>query len=251
MKNKCILVTGCSGLLGTAVTKNLIKQGANVIATDINPQNLEKYFWEVFPESRKNIQLLSLDINNEKAVVDLFKNLHHLDGAINCTYPRNKQYGKSFFDVSLNSFNENVALHLGSAFLFTQQAAHYFTKHRTPFSLINVSSVYGVIPPRFDIYDNTTMTMPVEYAVIKSALLHLNKYVVNYICDSNFRINSISPGGIKDSQPENFQQAYKNHTHGKGMLDITDVLGAITFLLSDESKFITGQNIIIDDGFCL
>ncbi|MNI21023.1 Glucose 1-dehydrogenase B [compost metagenome] len=153
--------------------------------------------------------------------------------------------------MSLASFNENISLHLGSAFLFTQQCASYFKAHETAFSLVNISSIYGVVAPKFDIYNNTKMTMPVEYAAIKSAIQHLSKYAVAYVNDSRFRVNNVSPGGIFDNQPETFCQAYKSHTHGAGMLDVTEIIGSIMFLLSEQSRYVTGQNIIVDDGFSL
>lgn len=93
--------------------------------------------------------------------------------------------------------------------------------------------------------------MPVEYAAIKSGLLHLNKYAVKYVSNSYFRINSVSPGGIFDSQPAAFLEAYKKKTHGAGMLDVRCMVGSIVYLLSDQSKFVTGQNIVVDDGFSL
>ncbi|MEX6326912.1 oxidoreductase [Providencia hangzhouensis] len=192
-----------------------------------------------------------LDITNEISVKNLFSQYQQLDGAINTTYPRNKNYGKHFFDVTLESFNENLSLHLGSAFLFTQQCASYFQKTKRSFSLVNISSIYGMVAPKFDIYNNTTMTMPVEYAAIKSAIQHLNKYVVSYINDSRFRINCVSPGGIFDHQPESFLQAYKENTHGAGMLKVDEIIGSILFLLSDQSKYVTGQNIVVDDGFSI
>ena len=95
------------------------------------------------------------------------------------------------------------------------------------------------------------MTMPVEYAAIKSAIIHLNKYVAAYVNNSKFRVNSVSPGGILDAQPETFLNRYKEKSLGKGMLDIDDIVGAVVFLLSDKTKYINGQNIIIDDGFTL
>ena len=95
------------------------------------------------------------------------------------------------------------------------------------------------------------MTTPVEYAAIKSALIHLSKYVVNYVSDSKFRINCVSPGGIFDNQPEDFINAYKANTYGNGMLDVSDVCGGILFFLSEQSKFANGQNLIIDDGFSI
>ncbi|ENO1894603.1 SDR family oxidoreductase, partial [Vibrio vulnificus] len=118
-------------------------------------------------------------------------------------------------------------------------------------SLVNISSIYGVVAPKFEIYNNTPMTMPVEYAAIKSAIQHLNKYVVSYVNDSRFRINCVSPGGIFDHQPEAFLQAYKEKTHGAGMLDVEEVVGSVLFLLSEQSRYVTGQNIVVDDGFSL
>jgi len=130
-----------------------------------------------------------------------------------------------------------------------QQCASYFIRTEKAFSLVNVSSVYGVIAPKFEIYENTAMTMPVEYAAIKSGLIHLSKYVAKYISNSMFRVNVVSPGGLYDGQPESFLQKYKDNTFGKGMLNVDDVLGSIIFLLSDNSLSINAQNIIVDDGF--
>jgi NAD(P)-dependent dehydrogenase (short-subunit alcohol dehydrogenase family) len=135
--------------------------------------------------------------------------------------------------------------------LLAQQCAAYFLRNQQKLSLVNISSIYGVITPKFDIYDNTSITMPVEYAAIKSAIIHLNRYVTAYVNNSLFRVNSVSPGGIFDDQPIEFLDKYKEQTLGKGMLDIEDVMGTIMFLLSEQSKYINGQNIIVDDGFTL
>ncbi|WP_445946104.1 oxidoreductase [Shewanella sp.] len=250
--DKKILVAGAGGLLGSKIVKFALEQGAQVIAADINVDLMyEKLSLQDIDLKKTNILLHELDVTNEQSVKHFFANQTNLSGAVNSTYPRNKTYGSHFFDVSLDSFNENLALHLGSAFLFTQQCAAYFKDKQKPFSLVNISSIYGVIAPKFYIYDNTPMTMPVEYAAIKSAILHLNKYAVSYVNDSRFRVNSVSPGGIFDKQPKAFLEAYKKSTHGEGMLDVEAIIGSILFLLSEQSKFVTGQNIIVDDGFSL
>lgn len=250
LENKKILVAGAGGLLGASVVVEALSQGAEVIASDINLSVLSDKLSKLGVDLKdKNLSLKSLDVTNELEVKVFFNEQEGITGAVNCTYPRNKTYGAHFFDVKLDSFNENLSLHLGSAFLFTQQCAAYFKERNEPFSLVNISSIYGVIAPKFEIYEGTEMSMVPEYAAIKSAILHLNKFAVAYISDSRFRVNSVSPGGIYDSQPEEFIAAYKRQTHGTGMLDVNDVTGSIIFLLSDQSKFITGQNIIVDDGF--
>lgn len=250
LENKKILVIGAAGLLGSNVVKSSQRLGAKVIAADLClDAMLKKLNDSVIDLDR--ITFERLDITNSSDVANLFEKYGDIDGAVNCTYPRNKAYGAHFFDVELNSFNENVTLHLGSAFLFTQQCAKYFKQHEKAFSLVNIASVYGVIAPKFEVYESTGMTMPVEYAAIKSAILHLSKYAVKYVNNSRFRINSISPGGIFDNQPRRFVTAYTENTHGAGMLDVSEFMGTICFLLSDDSKFITGQNIVVDDGFSL
>ena len=86
---------------------------------------------------------------------------------------------------------------------------------------------------------------------IKSALINLSKYVIKYVCDSKFRINVVSPGGVLDKQPEIFIKAYKRNSLGKGMLEAKDVIKPILFLLSSQSEYLNGQNIIVDDGFSI
>ncbi len=247
-----IVIAGAGGLLGARVVASALEQGARVVAVDIDLEAMStKLTTQGCDLDSPNLQLVRLDVTNEIELKAFFIDYKGITGAVNGTYPRNKTYGAHFFDVSLASFNENLSLHLGSTFLFTQQCAAYFKVHEEPFSLVNISSIYGVIAPKFKVYNNTPMTMPVEYAAIKSAILHLNKYVSAYVNDSRFRINSVSPGGLFDNQDEHFLKAYKEETRGTGMLEVDDVVGSIIFLLSTQSKFVVGQNIVVDDGFSL
>ena len=245
-----ILVIGAAGLLGREVVLSLLEQGATVIAADINMEQLNCRFQEPLSRSDK-LTLAPLDITDEESVKTFFGAISNLQGVVNCAYPRNSEYGKAFLDVSYASFNDNMSLHLGSAFLILQQSAQLFNRLKSPLSVVNMASIYGVIAPKFELYNETSMTMPVEYAAIKSAIVHLNKYVSAYIKDSRFRVNSVSPGGLMDAQDERFLTRYKQRTRGTGMLGAADMVGAVVFLLSKQSQFMTGQNLIIDDGFTL
>jgi len=248
---KKIFVAGAGGLLGVATVEAILKDGGMVVAGDLNLGQMQDRLKASFSQYGDKLKLLEFDITDEANVISCFTSIKDLDGAVNCTYPRNKQYGDHFFDVSLASFNDNVSMHLGSAFTFMQQCAAYFKRTERTFSLVNVASIYGVVAPKFDIYKGTAMTVPVEYAAVKSSIIFLNQYVANYIADSRFRVNSVSPGGLFDSQPGTFLKAYKENTHGRGMLDRNDISGTILFLLSSHSGAITGQNIVVDDGFSL
>lgn len=252
LENKKIIIAGAGGLLGSKLASAALVAGAEVIATDKDTSLITRRLPP--PVDHRHIErlhLVELDVNNESQIRRFFDSAQGVSGAVNCTYPRTPSYGMHFFDVTLDSFNENVSAHLGSAFLFSQQCAAYFLRTGSDFSLVNIASIYGVCAPKFDVYKDTNMTMPVEYAAIKSAIVQLGRYISAYVRDSRFRVNTVSPAGILDNQPSSFLEAYRRNTNGRGMLDADDVVGAILFLLSNQSRFITGQNIIVDDGFTL
>jgi NAD(P)-dependent dehydrogenase (short-subunit alcohol dehydrogenase family) len=252
MNDKKYLIIGGGGLLGSTLISALIESNANVIAVDRDLPHMENTLSSLgITHSPDKMELRSIDVTDESQISSLFKDLGHLDGVVNCSYPKNKNYGASFFQVSLENFNENVSLHLGSAFLIMRESAAYFERRKHPFSLVNIGSIYGSCAPDFRIYNDTDMTTPVEYAAIKSAIIHLNKYVATYVSNSNFRVNSVSPGGLLANQPKSFLDLYKSKTLGQGMLMPEDVIGSILFLLSDASSYINGQDLLVDDGFSL
>ena len=160
LENKRILVVGAGGLLGCKLVSHLLKQQAAVVAVDINTENMtQRLESNGVKVSSSKLTLTSLNITNEVATAEFFETQSGLTGAVNCSYPRNKTYGARFLDVTLESFNDNVNLHLGSAFLFMQYCARYFKKYETPFSLVNISSIYGAVAPKFSIYENTQMIL--------------------------------------------------------------------------------------------
>ena len=126
----------------------------------------------------------------------------------------------------------------------------YFSKNSGG-NIINFASIYGTLPPRFQIYEQTDMTTPVEYAAIKAAIIQMTKYFATYYKKHSVRVNSISPGGISDNQDLKFIQSFNTYCGNIGMLEKDAVNGMVVSLLSDMTKAVTGQNIIIDDGFSL
>lgn len=255
VKDKVIVITGACGLLGKEFVKSILINGAIPIITDISSESLSKFGDELKSEFPSNsCSLMVLDINSKDSITTVLHNVQQkygkIDALVNNAYPRNNNYGRSFEDVEYNDLCENVNLNLGGYFLTSQQFAGFFSKQGFG-NIINISSIYGVIPPRFEIYNGTSMTMPVEYAIIKSALIHLTKYMAKLFKGKNIRFNCLSPGGIFDKQPDSFLDKYKNFCSSKGMLMPDDLTGALIFLLSDMSLFVNGQNIVVDDGFTL
>lgn len=250
-----VVITGGAGLIGQEFVKAVVENNGIAIIADINTETGLKVKSQLSEElGTTHIDFIHLDITSEKSVNDgistLTSKYGKIDALVNNAYPRNKNYGNHFYDVTHEDFIENMGMNIGGYFTTSQQFAKFF-ENQGHGNIINISSIYGVIPPKFEVYDNTPMTMPVEYAVIKSGLIHLTKYMAKYLKGKNVRVNAISPGGIFNHQPQPFLDAYKTECLNKGMLDNSDLKGTLIFLLSDNSKYINGQNIIVDDGFVL
>ena len=251
LHKRVVVVTGACGLLGKTFVKALLSNNAIVVAADINAEQLEKLNVEI---NSPALFTCVLDITAENSIKSsieaIQKKYGKIDALVNNAYPRNKSYGNDLEKVTYKDFCENTDLHLGGYFLCMQQFALFF-KQQGHGNVISMSSIYGVMPPRFEVYENAGFTMPVEYAAIKSGVVHLTKYFAKYYKGKNIRFNCISPGGIFNNQDENFLRKYNSLSLNKGMLDREDITGALLFLVSDASQYINGQNVIVDDGFSL
>ncbi len=242
-------------MIGQEFVKVVVEQHGIAIIADINEEIGIQVKVQICTELNSScIDFIQLDITSKDSIVAMIGSVHsrygRIDALVNNAYPRNKVYGRRFFEVEYADFCENLNLNLGGYFLTSQQLAGYF-KMQGHGNIINISSIYGVMAPKFEVYENTPMTMPVEYAAIKSALIHLTKYMAKYFKGMNIRVNTLSPGGILDNQPKAFIEAYRKQSLNKGMLDKSDIRGTLVYLLSDFSEYVNGQNIVVDDGFSL
>ncbi len=139
---------------------------------------------------------------------------------------------------------------MGSTIIISKNIINLFLKQKHG-NLILLSSIMGLNSPKFETYKGTNMSSPIEYSAIKSGIISITKYLAKYYSKKNLKINCVSPGGIKSNLPKRFVNNYKKQCNLKGLLDPEDVVNAINFLLSEKSNSITGQNIVIDDGYSL
>lgn len=255
IENKVVIITGGGGLIGQSFVKDIaISKGIPIIA-EINEDRGNEVKSKISELLQyDNIYSFKCDITCKKSLTELIQNVTtrfgKIDALVNNAYPRNQNYGRHFFDVEYNDFSENLSLNIGGYFLASQLFAEYFIKQGYG-NIINIASIYGVVAPRFEIYEGTKMSNSVEYSAIKAGVIHLTKYMAKYFKGKNVRVNSLSLGGIFDNQPEPFLSNYKRFCLNKGMLSTDDITGTLLFLLSDYSQYINGQNIIVDDGFSL
>jgi len=260
LDNKVVIVTGGSGLIGRNFIRAILEHGGTAIIADINERTSKEELIKLKDTyGAEQISFFKLDITSAKSIARLIEVVSitygKIDAIVNAAYPRTKNWGKSFEDITYRDFCDNVNLQLGGAFLVSQQLGIFFKKQGYG-NIINLSSIYGIIAPRFEIYGNAafhgnTMTVPIEYSAIKSAIVHMTKFMAKYYKGCNIRVNCIAPGGIFDKQPAKFLKNYNFYGMNKGMLDQTDLNGTLVFLLSDGSKCVNGQTIIVDDGWTL
>lgn len=251
LENKVVVITGGCGLIGRSFVQAVQAGGGTAVAADINEQQLQEL--QTSTPSDK-LFTVKIDITSQESILaaidTIQKKYGRIDALVNNAYPRNAAYGSDLEKVTYKDFCENVNMHLGGYFLCMQQFSQFF-KQQGHGNIISMASIYGVMAPRFEVYENSGFTMPVEYAAIKASVIHLTKYFVNYYAGKNIRFNCISPGGIFNSQNPDFVKKYNEHGLSKGMLAQEDLLGTLVFLLSDASAYINGQNIIVDDGWTL
>jgi NAD(P)-dependent dehydrogenase (short-subunit alcohol dehydrogenase family) len=252
LHSKVIVVLGGKGKIGMSICESLAQIGAKVICADqsvestelvLNEQNGSQAYWKAHCDINSQVSLVLLIAQAEKM-------FGKIDAVVNCSYPRNQAYGTPLEILRSEDFCENLSIHVGGYFLVCQQFTIKFLEQGFG-NIINFSSIYGSRVPRFEIYQGTTMQMPVVYSAVKAGIEHMSRYFAQKYKKNNIRVNCISPGGIFAEQDELFTKAYLQHSGSKGLLDPPDLIGGLVFLISDSSRYMTGQNIIIDDGFSL
>ncbi|NQV76094.1 MAG: SDR family oxidoreductase [Bacteroidetes bacterium] len=240
LADKVIIVTGGSGLLGRGIIARLLAEGAICINIDISHQTSE------------DLKTYKCDITDpseiDTCISEILKKYSKIDGLVNNAYPRTNDWGKKFEDIELSSWKVNVDMQLNSSFYLIQQVSKSMVENKSG-SIINMASIYGIVGPDFGVYAGTSMTMPAAYSAIKGAIVNFTRYLSSYLGPYNVRVNSISPGGIFDNQPRIFVNNYENKVPMRRMGKPEDISPLVSFLLSHESSYITGQNIAIDGGW--
>jgi NAD(P)-dependent dehydrogenase (short-subunit alcohol dehydrogenase family) len=195
-----------------------------------------------------------MDITNEdeitRTVFEIVNKYKVIDGWVNNAYPRTSDWGNKLEDIFISSWRENIDMHLNGYFLCCKIVLNEMKKQGFG-SLINMSSIYGSLGPDFTVYEGSEMTMPAAYAAIKGGINTLTKYLASYYGPFQVRVNTISPGGIFDNQPSIFVENYCKRLPLRRMANPNDIVSSVHFLLSDESSYITGHDLMVDGGWSI
>jgi NAD(P)-dependent dehydrogenase (short-subunit alcohol dehydrogenase family) len=240
LNKKVVVIVGGSGMLGKEFVKQVRENGGIAINADINEKNdLANFSYSCNITEEESVRALI------SAVVSKFGKI---DGWINTAYPRTQDWGKKIDNISFDSWRKNVDMHLNGYFVCSKLAIDAMLPNKAG-SLINIASIYGIVGPDFTIYEGTEMTMPAAYSAIKGGLINLTQYLAAYYGKDGIRVNTISPGGIFDNQPESFLNNYNKKVPLKRMGTPEDIAPAAVFLLSDSASYVTGHNLVVDGGW--
>lgn len=255
LDDKVVVLTGGSGLIGKEVMINLPLFGAKVVVGVRDIIKFEKQIGLLqLPKNCHRPVCYELDISDETSVINFFEktvnNFGKIDTLINNAWPKTDDWGVQFEKTKTESLYKNLCDHAGGYFLCCQQVTHYMKKQQAGV-ILNMGSIYGVVGPHFPIYENTDMTCPAAYSLIKGGIHTFTKYLATYLAPYNIRVNCLAPGGISDNvrQEPDFVENYKKETPSGRMGKPEDLIGPTIFLISNASRYITGEVLVVDGGW--
>jgi NAD(P)-dependent dehydrogenase (short-subunit alcohol dehydrogenase family) len=259
LKNKTAIVTGALGLLGKKHCEALAEAGANVVVADMDEAASEK-FAAILGEQHGGFKVdvtseMSLKTARDKILtrygsIDILVN----NAAINDMFenPGMAKELSAFENYPLDAFKKSLDVNVTGVFLASQVFGAVMAGQGSG-SIINIASTYGIVGPDQSIYRNecgeqTFYKSPV-YPVTKGAVVNFTRFLAAYWGNKGVRVNTLSPGGVENSQNEFFIQNYSAKTLLGRMAQPTDYQGALVFLASEASAYMTGANLVVDGGW--
>ena len=262
LNSSVAVITGAAGLLGFIHGFALAELGCHIILTDINQQGLdtcERRILDGYPQARISKFLMDVTVPssvkrvNEQLLEDnLCVDILINNAAINIS-ANSVNNEMRFENFPLNTWNREVEVGLTGVILCCQVFGEQMAIRKGGV-IINVASDLSVIAPNQNLYrieglyDGNQPVKPFSYSVIKTGLLGLTRYLATYWAKDGVRVNAISPGGVEFNQSQDFIDRISELVPMNRMCQESDIIGAIQFLSSDASSYMTGQNMIIDGG---
>ncbi len=259
LKNKTAIVTGALGLIGKEHCKALSEAGANVVVADIDGSKCS--------ELAKTLSTESIGVSLDVTKKDLIQNFRdnvlnrfgHIDilvnnAAINDMFedPKAATEQSKFENYPLELWQKSIDVNLTGVFLCSQILGTEMAKQKCG-SIINIASTYGITAPDQSLYikndDTQSFFKPPAYSATKGAVIMFTKYLAAYWGKDGVRVNTLTPGGVENNQDEFFIEKYSSKTPLGRMAKPSDYKGALIFLASDASSYMTGANLIVDGGW--
>ena len=261
LAGKIAIVTGANGLIGKHHCFALSEAGAIVIATDTKLDKIEEYICDL-PTKGDSYQLDVTDNNSINCflhyVISKYNKIDILvnNAAINDMFenPKSVLEESKYENYPLKLWQHSLDVNLTGVFLMCQVFGKQMAQQGHG-NIINIASTYGIVAPNQDLYVDENgkqlFYKPPAYSVTKAGIIALTKFLAAYWGKNGVRVNSLSPGGVENNQTEVFVTKYSERTALKRMAFPTDYKGAIIFMASDASNYMTGENLVVDGGFTI
>lgn len=266
LSGKVALITGAAGLLGREHARALLESGAKVVLTDIREHCLEVERAELsFVYGKGNILVYSMDVTSESSILSVLSDLHDKgidisilinNAAIDPKVAEDSSLSETsrLENFSLNQWNLELSVGLTGAFLCAKIFGSAMANKEQGGVILNIASDLSVISPDQRLYrkqgiaETDQPVKPITYSVIKSGLVGMTRYLSTYWPGKGVRCNALSPGGVENSQDEEFMKKLTSLIPMGRMAATDEYHSAVQFLCSDASIYLTGQNIVIDGG---
>jgi 2-deoxy-D-gluconate 3-dehydrogenase len=261
LERQSMIITGAAGLIGRQFVRTLYEAGASVVLADINTEEAIRVASEFDSE---RIMVYPVDITSRQATQDMAcaveRRFGRIDGLINSAALDPKfdpqhaaQHSHRFVDYPLDLWNHSLEVDCTGTFLCCQAVIPAMIRQNRG-AIINISSTYGMVAPDQRLYrkadeEEQTFFKPVSYAVTKSAVHGLTRYLAIYYADKGIRVNTLTLGGVFNNHAKDFVKRYADRTPMGRMAEAEEYGGAAIFLLSQASSYMTGANLVIDGGW--
>jgi NAD(P)-dependent dehydrogenase (short-subunit alcohol dehydrogenase family) len=244
LQGRVAVVTGGAGQLGSEIVRGLEQRGAHVAVFDVAADR-----FSVDVTDRTGIERATEEVAREWGVPHVLVNAAALDSPPDAPP---EEVGP-FESYPEESFDQVMDVNVKGTFLCCQVIGAVMAREGRG-SIVNVSSIYGMLSPVQDVYDfrrrgGETFFKPVAYSVSKSALYNLTRYLATYWAKSGVRVNTLTLAGVWNDQPKEFVDAYTARLPLGRMADVREVVGPVVFLASDASSYVTGANLVADGGW--
>jgi NAD(P)-dependent dehydrogenase (short-subunit alcohol dehydrogenase family) len=260
LDNKVAYVIGGLGLIGSEVTRALASGGARTLVLDLDDNRGHKLIAEL-NDAGYNSVYQPFDCADMDSIERQFSALISENRSpnifVNCSYPRTEDWGSnSFKDVTLDSYRKNVDIQMNSNVWLARLAAENMTIERKGGSIIQLSSIYGIVGQDLNVYRGTEINENMTYAIVKGGITNLTRQMASYYGDYNIRVNTLCAGGLEghvagksENQDKVFVEQYSKKTPLKRLGHPEEIASAVLFLASDAASYITGATIMVDGGW--
>jgi NAD(P)-dependent dehydrogenase (short-subunit alcohol dehydrogenase family) len=254
LKGRVALITAGAGpLFGSSITEALAEAGATVITASRSLERNEQYA-DTLRQQGFDAHGMQLDIADMASIDALHEQVigrfGRLDVLVNSALSRGGHAG-GLAEQTPENWRMAADGDFAGLFRICQKFISGMVEQGRG-SIINISSIYGVVSNDPTIYEGTTMRQPPSYNFVKAGMINFTRYLACYYGKQGVRANCISPGGYFDNQPGPFLEQYNRRVPLGRMLDNEDIKGAVVFLASDASNYVTGMNLMVDGGWtCL